>query len=573
MSSPIFTIIRRLRSPLIWLIIVYAISILGFVLIPGLDDQGQPYRMGFFHSFYFVSFMATTIGFGEIPYAFTDAQRYWTLVTMYATVISWLYCIGVLLSVFQDKIFLNQIKKNTVSRKIKNIREPFYIICGYGDTGMLLTRQLAEAGILSVVIDDKVERIHDLESDDFMVSPLGICEDASHSEVLEIAGITHPCCKGIISIVNDDNVNLTVAIVAKLLNPKLRLIARAETPEAEANILSFGANEVINPFNIFSSRLSLAMKSPSLFCLYNWLTGSSSEEIKEPPIMSAGKWIICGYGRFGRALYENLENEDVTVQIIDSNRVQQGLPAGSVIGRATEAPSLLKAGIEEAVGIVAGTNNDANNLSIILTASELNPEIFKVVRQNRDSNSHLFQSSSYDMLMQRGSIISNTIFALIRTPMLGDFLRIVSRFKNDRASELLSRIVGVSDETKGPVLWEFCVSATESPALYEMIQSNDLLLGDILMEGEENNVDGVIDHDKWLSAMCLFMKREGNNILLPENSREILPDDRFLMCGTTDAKERMKVMLTNKFELQNELTGEELPRSLVWRWLANRKKA
>ena len=315
------------------------------------------------------------------------------------------------------------------------------------------------------------------------------------------------------------------------------------------------------------------MKSPSLFCLYNWLTGSSSEEIKEPPIMSAGKWIICGYGRFGRALYENLENEDVTVQIIDSNRVQQGLPAGSVIGRATEAPSLLKAGIEEAVGIVAGTNNDANNLSIILTASELNPEIFKVVRQNRDSNSHLFQSSSYDMLMQRGSIISNTIFALIRTPMLGDFLRIVSRFKNDRASELLSRIVGVSDETKGPVLWEFCVSATESPALYEMIQSNDLLLGDILMEGEENNVDGVIDHDKWLSAMCLFMKREGNNILLPENSREILPDDRFLMCGTTDAKERMKVMLTNKFELQNELTGEELPRSLVWRWLANRKKA
>ena len=99
------------------------------------------------------------------------------------------------------------------------------------------------------------------------------------------------------------------------------------------------------------------------------------------------------------------------------------------------------------------------------------------------------------------------------------------------------------------------------------------MLGDILMEGEENNVDGVIDHDKWLSAMCLFMKREGNNILLPENSREILPEDRFLMCGTTDAKERMKVMLTNKFELQNELTGEELPRSLVWRWLANRKKA
>ncbi len=572
MSSPIYTIIRRLRSPLILLIIVYAISIIGFVLIPGVDDQGQPFKMGFFHSFYFVSFMATTIGFGEIPYAFTDAQRYWTLVTMYATVISWLYCIGALLSVFQDKIFLNQLKMNAVARKIKNIREPFYIICGYGDTGVLLTRQLSEDGILSVIIDDNAERIYDLESDDFVVSPFGICGDASHSEVLEIAGIAHHWCKGIISIVNDDTVNLTVAIVAKLLNPKLRLIARAETPEAEANILSFGANEVINPFHVFSSRLSLAMKSPSLFCLYNWLTGSSSEAINEPPMMTAGKWIICGFGRFGRALYDNLENEDVTVQIIDNNRELQGLPAGSVIGRATEAPSLIKAGIKEAVGIIAGTHNDANNLSIILTASELNPEIFKVVRQNRNKNSHLFQSANYDMLMQRGSIISNTIFALIRTPMLGDFLRIVSRFKNNRASVLFSRIIGVSDETKGPVLWEFCVSSTESPALYEMIQNKELLLGDLLMEGEENIVDGKINRDKWLSAMCLFMKRDGNNILLPENSRKILPEDQFLMCGTTNAKERMKVMLTNRFELQNALTGEELPRSLIWRWLANRKR-
>jgi len=283
MTNPIYTVIRRLRAPLILLILVYAVSITGFVLIPGIDDKGQPWDMGFFHAFYFVSFMGTTIGFGEIPYAFTDAQRFWALVTMYATVISWLYGIGVLLSVFQDRIFLNQLKKNSFARKIKHIREPFYIICGYGDTGALLTKQMSDNGILSVIVDANAERIHDMESDDFLVSPLGLCEDASQSEVLEIAGIKHHWCEGIVTIVNDDTVNLTVAIVAQLLNPKLRLIARAETPEAEANILSFGANEVINPFQIFSSRLSLAMKSPSLYCLYNWMTESSPEEIKEPP--------------------------------------------------------------------------------------------------------------------------------------------------------------------------------------------------------------------------------------------------------------------------------------------------
>ena len=102
MPNLIYILFRRLRSPMILLIIVYAVSIIGFVLIPGVDDNGQHWNMSFFHAFYFVSFMGTTIGFGEIPYAFTDAQRFWALITMYATVISWLYGIGVLLSVFQD---------------------------------------------------------------------------------------------------------------------------------------------------------------------------------------------------------------------------------------------------------------------------------------------------------------------------------------------------------------------------------------------------------------------------------------------------------------------------------------
>lgn len=572
MSNPFYTIIRRLRSPLFFLIMVYAISITGYVLIPGIDDQGLPYQMGFFHAFYFVSFMGTTIGFGEIPYAFTDAQRYWTLVTLYSSVISWLYCIGMLLSVFQDKIFLNQLKKNTFARRINNIREPFYIICGYGDTGALLTKQLSNNGFLAVIVDKKEERIHDLESDDFPVSPLGLCDDASQSEVLELAGLTHPWCEGIITIVNDDTVNLTVAITTHIMNPKLRLIARAETPEAEANILSFGANEVINPFKLFSYRLSLAMKSPSLYGLYDWLTGPADEEIADPPTLLPGKWIICDYGRFGRSLYETLDKDKITVQIIENNREIQGLPAGSVVGRATEAPSLKKAGIEDAVGIIAGTANDANNLSIILTATELNPNIFRVVRQNRDNNSHLFKAANYEMLMQRGSIIANTIFAFIRTPLLGDFLRIVARFNNDKASELLSRIIGVSDDT-GPVLWEFCVSITDSPALLEMIQTKELLLGDLLMEGEGNLVGGKIDPDKRLSALCLFINRDDGNILLPENSRRIRAGDRFLLCGTVNAKNRMTTFLNNSYELENALSSLELPKSLLWRWLAERKQS
>ena len=55
-------ILRRMRVPLLVLITTYAISILGFVLVPGIDENGQRWNMTFFDAVYFVSYMATTIG-------------------------------------------------------------------------------------------------------------------------------------------------------------------------------------------------------------------------------------------------------------------------------------------------------------------------------------------------------------------------------------------------------------------------------------------------------------------------------------------------------------------------------
>ena len=61
--------------------------------------------MGFFDAFYFMSYTATTIGFGELPYPFTDAQRLWVTVSIYLTVIGWAYAIGSLLTLLQDRAF------------------------------------------------------------------------------------------------------------------------------------------------------------------------------------------------------------------------------------------------------------------------------------------------------------------------------------------------------------------------------------------------------------------------------------------------------------------------------------
>ena len=105
-ASVFFLALRRMRAPLIVLIVIYALSTLGLTLIPGIDAQGQPAPpMSFFHAFYFVSYTASTIGFGELPVAFSEPQRMWVSVVIFLSVIGWSYSIISLLSLVQDKGF------------------------------------------------------------------------------------------------------------------------------------------------------------------------------------------------------------------------------------------------------------------------------------------------------------------------------------------------------------------------------------------------------------------------------------------------------------------------------------
>ena len=153
-----------MRAPLLVLILAYTISIGGLVLVPGVDDQGNPWRFDFFHAVYFVSFMGSTIGFGEIPYAFSAAQRLWTLVAMYLTVIAWLYAIGNILALIQDPAFRRAFTEEHFAYNVRRLKTPFYLICGYGETGSLLVRTLNRRCIRSVVIDSNPENINALVS-------------------------------------------------------------------------------------------------------------------------------------------------------------------------------------------------------------------------------------------------------------------------------------------------------------------------------------------------------------------------------------------------------------------------
>ena len=557
-SSIIFLVLRRMRIPLLILLISYVISVLGMVLIPGQDSHGNEIQIDFFEAFYFVSYMATTIGFGELPYEFTSGQRMWVLISIYLTVISWLYAIGKILTLIQDGRFQQAVREHQFARSVNRIREPFYLICGYGDIGKLLIKMMTERNMLAVIIDKQKEVINELELEDHFLSLPAYSADASATVNLDMSGLTTPYCRAIVALTDSDEVNLKVAITARLLRPDVRVICRSETHDYEANMASFGTEHIINPFDIFAERLSLAIHSPGSYLLYEWVTGIAGDPLPTPLYPKHGTWIVCGYGRFGKAVYQDLVKEGIDVTIIEMDPNTTQCKGNCIHGRGTEANTLLSAGILNAVGIVAGTDNDSNNLSIMITARELNPHLFFAARQNRHENSDLFQAAKLDLVMRRAEIIARDIFAYLTNPALKQFLYRANQHSNQWANQMVSRIAGVVGE-QIPEVWSTSLSPRYAPAVVDYLnKGGTLTLAELLKD--------VRDSDHLLPIVPLYWRSaDGLEVIEPEMESVLELGDKILFCAARGQKKRLERVLYHSHLLEYVIEGRDNSSS----WLLN----
>ncbi|VAW66882.1 Potassium channel protein [hydrothermal vent metagenome] len=565
MSLVTSLIMRQMRAPIIILILGYAISILGMVLTPGIDDQGNPWRMSFFDAFYFVSYTATTIGFGEIPYPLTNAQRAWALITIYLTVIAWFYSIGKIISLVQDPTFREALTKNQFSYQLSRIPDTFILICGFGETGHALASALTERNIHVVVIEKNNRLIQMLPLEDFPLVVPGITGDARDPEQLIQAGLQHEKCAAVIAVTASDEINLKIAITSKLLHPDICVICRSELEDFEDNMFSFGTDFVINPFDTFANIFAMAIHSPSLHLLYDWLTGVPDTDLTNPIYVREGHWIICGFGRFGEGLYKQLLRSKVRVTVIDPSEEKRedflSKPENKnndfIIGTGFDAHTLTVSGIVDAVGLISGTNNDSNNLSIIMTAREINPDLFIVARQNKKANEKLFDAIYADILMQPSEIIARKIRTLLVAPLMIAFLNKARNQDPSWANITISRIMGALGESL-PSIWTLHVNEKEAKALCQVLRLGRVIhVGNLLQNPRQREVQ--------LNATPLMLKRKQKLLLMPTNDIAIKSGDQLLFCGTADALRSMKWSQNDLHSLNYIMTYEDTPDAFIWR--------
>ncbi|MFB4203469.1 Glutathione-regulated potassium-efflux system protein KefC [wastewater metagenome] len=560
-------VLRRMRAPLLTLIVAYAVSVLGLVLIEGTTAAGEPYRVDFLHAFYFVSYTATTIGFGELPTGFNQAQRLWVVVSLHLLVISWFYAIGTIVGIIRDPVFQRVVTWNRFRRSVSRLVEPFTLVCGYGDTGSQLVREITGGGGRAVVIDWDERQLDGVSVEGLRSFVPHLCGDANFTDNLLAAGLGDPRCRAVLAVTDDDHTNLHIAITTKLLNPRLPVIARAEHDETRANMASFGTDYIIDPYLTFAGGFVMAMEAPQAHRLYSWMSvhADTADEERLPP---AGRWIVCGYTALGRALYRRLREHGMDLVLVTPDTVPASVMKETTViaGKGTEAVTLREAGIEAAdvAGVIAATDDDTDNLSIVMTARELRGELYLVARQNDRASHAVFEAAAVDRIMESSSIMAVRMLRLLATPMLPRFLQAVRERDDEWIGTLLERWHARVGEAS-PEVWTLTVGPAEAPALFTALgEGAAFTVAELLRDPRER--------DLALAAEVLMIERGDTSWLLPGPDRTLARGDRVLLCARHGERARMQRTVTNRDVFRYVASGEQRPDGWLWRRLAARRE-
>ncbi len=514
---------------------------MGLILIEGVTSDGKPYQMSIFDAFYFISYTATTIGFGETPYAFNYEQRIWVSMLIYFTVTGWFYSIGTLVSLVQDKMLIKELAKNRFIKQVKALNEDFFIILGYNATTKKIIEKSLHKGFRVVVIEKNDEKVSELRMEGYTPAVPVLQADITSLSTMELSGIKSRYCKGLVALFKDDSLNLHVAIMAKFINSKVPLAIKSTTENLTENLMDVGVEIIENPFNIISNQIDLSLNSPSTYQLAKWIF--NLDTLKQQPLkLSRGKYIVCGYGRMGKEIHKVLQKNQIDARFIevDPKKVSKFNRKGIVIADADDKDILIEQGIYEASVIIAGTNNDITNLSLLSTAKKLNPNIITVARENELENYSIFRHSHIDYIFMPSRIlIHKTINALVN-PLSDKFFYLLKSQIEEFSANLITKLLETIGEK--PVMYELAVNQEEAYALSLALDESQVILLKHLTLKRDNR-------DQQNAIVPLLLQRGKKLHFMPPLDIKLQRHDKILFAATDEAIEDTEYIAQNSNEL------------------------
>jgi len=536
-GAAMWLLLLELRTPLITLIITYSISVLGLVLIPGMTSEGSAYHLSFLDAFYVVSYTATTIGFGETPHPFTSEQKLWMLVVMYSTVISWLYAIGSVLSVISDPAFRRLRAHQRAVSRIASQKLPFWIVCGFGGAGSQLIRFLDQSNIRCVMIDSNQARADVAKLSDLTYELNILVGDVAEPQTLVDAGVQSALCRGVLVLTDQDQVNLTVATNTRILAPRVPVYARSGTDANTRNLRSFDTEVVIDPFRVAARSVTQLIRKPCAFALYHELVDPDLNHIDVVEMPAEGHWVICADGRLADTVVEAFQRDEIPFCLVSNQAPKDKESVTWVQGLGTEARTLRAADIAHAAGILAGTNDDGDNLSILLTAQAENTQLITIARRNKPTSEPVFGHGHFTYVLREGRMIAQEMYARITTPVLHQFLGQLELMPEALVQGIIQKLhARLGDQRPELAHFDLVLDSHNAPGVLPFFHTaRTPKLEDLL-------IDPGFGYPTMPLICLLLVRLNGDLVPFPGDGLLLAEGDRLLFWGTMGSHHRLQFL-------------------------------
>jgi voltage-gated potassium channel len=225
---------RRQKWFLTSLILIGTVPIIGtigFLLLePTVDTPWE--------AFYFTIITIFTVGYGDV-YPTTMASQ---ALAIFVVVLGFTALITSLQSIF-NHVLSQDLREEMGLPSRRTKMKNHIILCGYGNVGQHIFKQLKEKGDKFVVVEKDSARVTYLVDNGIQV----ISGDATDPDTLQRANIND--AKALVLTMHDPT-NIMVVIAAKRINPNLYIVSEVEDMRNLEVLRKVGADEIVHCFEM-----------------------------------------------------------------------------------------------------------------------------------------------------------------------------------------------------------------------------------------------------------------------------------------------------------------------------------
>jgi voltage-gated potassium channel len=244
---------RRSGTP--WRLLAFG-TVLALLIAAGTVVYHALEGWSWFESLYVTVITLTSIGYGDHE-ALSVAGRIFTMLLALGGIST----VALVVTEALGTIITGELRDlwgDRSMRKRIGALERHVIVCGYGRVGRQVCADLSGGEVPFVVIERQELVLADTR--DAGAHPL--LGDATGDATLRLAGIER--ARALIAVAGTDADNVLITMTARLLNPTLSIVARAQDQVTVPKLLRAGATRTVSPQALVGGRMAQAVLHPAV---------------------------------------------------------------------------------------------------------------------------------------------------------------------------------------------------------------------------------------------------------------------------------------------------------------------